>query len=69
MIYYLGKKGTYMAFHLVSVQKYRPRCGEAYKNNSIENKNDQKDSSKQCSFISQNQCSSQGIFLPKEWTY
>lgn len=58
-----------MAFHLVAVQKYKPRCREAYKNNSTEKKKDQKDSSKQCNFISQNQYSAQGIFLPKEWTY
>ncbi|XP_045817520.1 uncharacterized protein LOC123910455 [Trifolium pratense] len=50
-------------------QKYKPRCGEVYNNNSTEMKNDGKDASKQCSFISQKQCSSQGIFLPKEWTY
>lgn len=59
-----------MAFHLDAVQKYKPRCGgEAYNNNSTEKKKDQKDASKQCSFISQNQSSSPEIFLPKEWTY
>ncbi|KAJ1405150.1 hypothetical protein SESBI_26092 [Sesbania bispinosa] len=51
------------------VQKYSPRCREAYNNNSIEKKNDQKDVSKHCSFISQNQNSSPDILLPKEWTY
>ncbi|KAK7393541.1 hypothetical protein VNO78_22099 [Psophocarpus tetragonolobus] len=51
------------------VQRYNPRCREAYNNNSIEKKSDQKDVSKQCRFISQNQCSSPEIFLPKEWTY
>lgn len=50
------------------VQKYKPRRGEGHTSNSTEKKNDQKDGSKQCSFISQKQCS-QRIFLPKEWTY
>ncbi|XP_020226673.1 uncharacterized protein LOC109808195 [Cajanus cajan] len=51
------------------VQRYNPTCRAAYSNNSIEKKSDQKDASKQCSFISQNQSSSPEIFLPKEWTY
>ncbi|RDX70926.1 hypothetical protein CR513_49782, partial [Mucuna pruriens] len=51
------------------VQRYSPRCREAYNNNSMEKTSDQKDASKQYSFISQNQCSSPEIFLPKEWTY
>ncbi|KAG5080101.1 hypothetical protein AAZX31_02G141100 [Glycine max] len=51
------------------VQRYNPRCREAYNNNSTEKKSDQKDASKQCRFISQNECSSPEIFLPKEWTY
>ncbi|KAG4981874.1 hypothetical protein JHK84_026970 [Glycine max] len=51
------------------VQSYNPRCREVYNNNSEEKKSDQKDSSKQCRFISQNQCSTPEIFLPKEWTY
>jgi len=57
-----------MSFDLVAVQKYKPRRGEGHINSSTEKKNDQKDTSKQCSYISQNQCS-QRIFLPKEWTY
>lgn len=57
-----------MSFHLVAVQKYKPRRGEGHTSKSTEKKNDQKDGSKQCSFISQKQCS-QRIFLPKEWTY
>jgi len=60
-------KGIDMSFHLVAVQKYKPKR-EGHTCNSTEKKNDQKDASKQCSFISKNQCS-QGIFLPKEWTY
>ena len=60
---------TTMTF-LVAVHKYNPRCGEVHNiNRSTEKKSDQKDASKQCSVISQNQISSPGIFLPKEWTY
>ncbi|CAL5207019.1 unnamed protein product [Lathyrus oleraceus] len=51
------------------VQKYKPRWRAANDANSTEKKNDQKDTSKQCSFISQKKCSAQEIFLPKEWTY
>lgn len=65
----LREKVIDIAFHLVAVQKYKPRRAEGHNTNSTEKKNDQKDASKQCSFISQNQCSAQGIFLPKEWTY
>ncbi|XP_058782145.1 uncharacterized protein LOC131656438 [Vicia villosa] len=50
-------------------QKYKPKCREAYYKSSTEKKNDQKDASKQCSYISKSKCSSQEIFLPKEWTY
>ncbi|QCD86885.1 hypothetical protein DEO72_LG3g1414 [Vigna unguiculata] len=52
------------------VQRYNPMiCREACNKNSLEKRSDQKDASKQCSFISQNRSSSREIFLPKEWTY
>ncbi|KAK7277646.1 hypothetical protein RJT34_22661 [Clitoria ternatea] len=52
------------------VQRYIPGCREACDNKPMEKKNNnQKDASKQCSFISQNRSSSPEIFLPKEWTY
>ncbi|MED6210469.1 hypothetical protein PIB30_064375 [Stylosanthes scabra] len=55
------------------VHKSNTKCEEVdnnYSNNgSTKKKSDQKEGSKQCSVISQNQSSSAEIFLPKEWTY
>ncbi|XP_052112842.1 uncharacterized protein LOC107475783 isoform X2 [Arachis duranensis] len=56
------------------VHKSNTRCegmDNNYSNNnsSTKKKSDQKEVSKQCSVISQNQSSSSEIFLPKEWTY
>ncbi|KAG2402828.1 uncharacterized protein HKW66_Vig0250480 [Vigna angularis] len=52
------------------VQRYNPLiCREACNKNSLEKRSDQKDTSNQCSFISQKRSSSPEIFLPKEWTY
>ncbi|RYR71877.1 hypothetical protein Ahy_A02g006084 isoform B [Arachis hypogaea] len=56
------------------VHKSNTRCegmDNNYSNNnsSTKKKSDQKEVSKQCSVISQNQSSSAEIFLPKEWTY